>query len=142
MNAGTRRALTATGLAVFATVAVPVVRPTMRLLLSSWSHRVAVEGGSMEPLLASGDWLLVDPDAYLRRPPRPGELVLATDPRDPGRLLVKRAAEIEAGGRIRILGDAADASTDSRTFGAIDPGGLLGRPWLRYWPPRRFGRIS
>ncbi len=142
MNAGARRALTATGLAALATVAIPVARGAARRLVRSWEHRVAIEGGSMEPVLERGDWLLVDPDAYLRRPPRPGELVLATDPRKPARLLLKRVAEVDAVGRLWVLGDAPDASTDSRTFGAIDAAALRGCPWLRYWPPRRFGRIS
>ena len=42
---------------------------------------------------------------------------------------------------LRLAGDAPDASTDSRAFGAVDPTTVRGRPWLRYWPPRRIGRL-
>jgi len=105
----------------------------------SWGARIAVTGTSMRPTLEPGDWLLVDPDAYRRRPPRPGHLVVAPDPREPGRMLVKRVAAIDIDGRLLLAGDAREASTDSRTFGAVDPASVLGRAWFRVWPRRRFG---
>ena len=95
----------------------------------------------MEPAHEPGDWLLVDPDAYVERAPAPGELVLAPDPREPDRLLIKRVAAIDANGRLALLGDAPDESTDSRVFGSIDPVDVRGRPWFRYWPTGRIGRI-
>lgn len=95
----------------------------------------------MRPTLEPGDWLLVDPDAYRRRPPRAGELVVAPDPREPGRLLVKRVAALDIDGRVLLAGDARDASTDSRTFGAIDARAVLGRAWFRVWPRRRIGTV-
>ena len=103
--------------------------------------RVLVEGRSMEPALEDGDWVLVDPDAFLSRSPRPGDLVLAPDPREPARVLIKRVGEATSDGRLTILGDAPDASTDSRVFGAIDPVLVRGRPWFRYWPLRRVGPL-
>jgi nickel-type superoxide dismutase maturation protease len=107
----------------------------------SWRARVAVSGTSMRPTLEPGDWLLVDPDAYRRRPPRPGELVVAPDPRWPDRVLVKRVAALEGDGRVLLAGDAAEASTDSRTFGAIEPGSVMGRAWFRIWPRERVGTL-
>ena len=95
----------------------------------------------MEPGLWSGDWVLVDPDAYANRAPGAGDLVLAPDPREPSRLLVKRVAMVDPDGWLRLAGDAPDASTDSRAFGSVDPATVKGRPWLRYWPPRRIGRL-
>ena len=95
----------------------------------------------MAPTLEPGDWLLADPDAYRDSPPRVGDLVLVPDPRQPSRLLVKRVAEV-ADGALFVAGDSPDASTDSRTFGSIDPASVAGRPRFRYWPPRRMGRIS
>ncbi|MBA2488811.1 MAG: nickel-type superoxide dismutase maturation protease [Chloroflexi bacterium] len=95
----------------------------------------------MAPTLLPGDWLLVDPKALRSASaPRVGELVLHHDPRAPDRLLVKRVAAVEAG-RLVVLGDARDASTDSRTFGPIDSPLVIGRPWFRYWPPGRLGRL-
>jgi len=96
----------------------------------------------MAPTLKPGDWLLVDPVAFVRRPPRPGQLVVATDPRMPRRELVKRVAAVDLDGRLLLAGDARDASTDSRTFGAIDPRSVRGRPWFRVRPLRRLGRIA
>jgi len=95
----------------------------------------------MAPTLLPGDWLLVDPKAFRSASaPRVGELVLHHDPRDPDRLLIKRVGAVEAG-RLVVHGDAPDASTDSRTFGAVDPALVVGRPWFRYWPPSRLGRL-
>lgn len=102
---------------------------------------MAVTGTSMRPTLEPGDWLLVDPDGYRQRPPRPGELIVAPDPREADRLLLKRVAGLDAGGRLLLSGDAGDASTDSRTFGAIDAAAVLGRAWFRVWPWRRFGVV-
>ena len=95
----------------------------------------------MLPTLRPGDWLLVDPDAYRDGAVSIADLVLVPDPREAERLLVKRVASIDPDGRLRVAGDAADASTDSRTFGAVDPTTIEGRPWFCYWPPRRVGRV-
>jgi len=110
-------------------------------LTRSWRARVAVEGTSMRPTLLPGDWLLADPDAFVGRRPKAGELVLVPDPRDPGRLLVKRVSGLDEAGWLLVSGDAPEASTDSRVFGAVDPAILEGRPWFRYWPLGRIGRV-
>ena len=94
----------------------------------------------MYPTLRSGDWLLADPDAYAETAPVPGDLVLVPDPREPSRLLVKRVAEVHLG-ELFVVGDAPDASTDSRSFGPVAVSAVEGRPWFRYWPPGRFGRV-
>ena len=95
----------------------------------------------MEPTLAVGDWLLVDPHAYRGRAPARGDVVVAPDPRGRERLLIKRIARIDATGRLQLAGDSALLSTDSRTFGSIDGRSLRGRAWARYWPPHRVGRV-
>lgn len=115
----------------------------IRRLSRSWSARVAVEGDSMRPTLEPGDWLLADPDAYRQAPPRVGDLVLVPDPRQPQRLLVKRVAEVHDDGReLFVTGDARAGSTDSRAFGSVTTSTVQGRPWFRYWPPRRVGSIG
>ena len=59
------------------------------------------------------------------------------------RLLVKRVAEVHDDGReLWVRGDAHDASTDSRAFGSVTTSTAKGRPWFRYWPPWRSGRIG
>jgi signal peptidase I len=96
----------------------------------------------MTPTLEPGDWLLVDPDAFKDDLPVRGDLVLAPDPREGSRLLVKRVVDVDDRGRLTVAGDNAAESSDSRAFGAIDQSALDGRPWFRYWPLRRWGRIS
>lgn len=113
----------------------------MRRLLRSWRRRVAVEGHSMEPTLRAGDWLLVDPDAYRARMPTVGQLVVARDPRQPERWLVKRAAGLTADDRLTLAGDHPAHGDDEEMIGAVGRAGLVGRPWLRYWPVGRFGRL-
>ena len=38
-----------------------------------------------------------------------------------------------------VMGDNRDASLDSRAFGPVSRARILGRAWLRYWPPSRAG---
>ncbi|MET0773654.1 MAG: S26 family signal peptidase [Candidatus Limnocylindrales bacterium] len=56
-------------------------------------------------------------------------------------MLIKRVESVDPDGRLRLAGDDADRSTDSRAFGTIDPTSVVGRPWFRYWPLERVGRI-
>ena len=99
--------------------------------------RVAVTGPSMEPTVREGDWLLV---RQLRRRPRVGELVIAADPREPARLLVKRVSAVTADA-VTVSGDRPDRSTDSRQFGALPLSAILGSPVLRYGPFERIGLV-
>jgi len=100
-------------------------------------RRVAVAGRSMEPALCDGDWVIVAP---LARPPRVGEIVLARDPRVPGRLVLKRVARVK-GGVCTLLGDRPEESTDSRTFGPVALSAVLGRAVFRYAPLLRAGLL-
>ncbi len=117
-------------------------RALLDRLVRSWAARVAIEGPSMEPTIAAGDWLLVDPLAYAERPPAEDDLVLAPDPRDASLVLIKRVVAVDPDGWLRLEGDDPMHSTDSRIFGAIDPARVTGRPWFRYWPPTRIGWVD
>ena len=44
-----------------------------------------------------------------------------------------------AQGQLFVMGDHRSSSSDSRTFGAIEVGDVIGRAWLRYWPFSTFG---
>ncbi|HEX2172336.1 MAG TPA: nickel-type superoxide dismutase maturation protease, partial [Dehalococcoidia bacterium] len=92
-----------------------------------------ITGESMLPAYADGDYVIVDLAAYRRRPPRLGEAVLARDPREPGRTLVKRVDRLDPDGRLWLLGDNPERSTDSRTFGPIPPDLVIGRVRWCYW---------
>jgi nickel-type superoxide dismutase maturation protease len=107
-----------------------------------WLDVVEVRGDSMAPSLLPGDRLLVESRSYERRSPRPGEVVLAADPREPDRELIKRVAGVDdAASAAELRGDAPDASTDSREFGAVPLSTIRWRAAFRYWPPERVGRL-
>jgi nickel-type superoxide dismutase maturation protease len=97
---------------------------------------VEVRGRSMAPTLQPGDRLLA---MRLRRPARVGEIVLAADPRDPRRELVKRVASAGRT-RVHLRGDNPAASTDARSFGAVATAAIEWRVVWRYWPPGSIGR--
>ncbi|MBF6605283.1 MAG: hypothetical protein IVW53_06830 [Chloroflexi bacterium] len=124
--------------------------------------RVAVVEGSMRPGIEPGDWLLTDPT--VRRWPRHGSIVVVREPgtellalkrvaagpgevvadvpvTDPDtgdeRLVTIRLSPDEAW----LLGDADDASIDSRRYGPVALDRLVARAWFRYAPVRRIGRL-
>jgi nickel-type superoxide dismutase maturation protease len=85
----------------------------------------------MEPSLAPGERVVVARAAYWFLLPKPGDLVVVRDPRQPGRLLIKRLGEPEGGGWL-VHGDNAEASTDSRTFGPVARELIVGKVLFRY----------
>jgi nickel-type superoxide dismutase maturation protease len=91
----------------------------------------------MLPCLEGGDRLLVVPTA----PVRPGQIVALTDPSGSGLVLVKRVRAVGPEG-VEVVGDNEGASTDSRHFGPVPAGSLLGRAVYRYHPPDRSGWID
>jgi nickel-type superoxide dismutase maturation protease len=105
-------------------------------------RRFAISGRSMLPTLSPGDWVLVDEHAYDGRMPRRGHVVVAEDPREPERHLVKRVAFVDLHGDVRLEGDNADESTDSREFGPIPAANVKGRVRWRYWPMGRAGAVG
>jgi len=113
--------------AVLVTVALRRSRPVTR---------VEVRGDSMRPFIEPGDRLLV-----VRTPRiRPGDIVAFADPRRPARTILKRVAVRDASG-LTVLGDNSGASTDSRTWGRVDPSTVRGRAVYRYFPDSRRGLL-
>ena len=95
----------------------------------------------MAPTLLPGDRVLVWRGIGPMRPPiRVGDLVALVDPRDPGRVMVKRVAGV-AGREVSVLGDNAAASTDSRHFGPVGAAAVRGRVIYRYLPEERRGAL-
>jgi signal peptidase I len=45
-------------------------------------------------------------------------------------------------GQLFVMGDHRSASQDSRHFGPIEVGRVVGRAWLRYWPFDTFGILA
>ncbi len=113
------------------------------LALLSRLQRFVVEGPSMLPALLPGDRLCLNPLTYRFREPRAGDIVVVR--RHDFRQDVKRVAgvpgdEVEAptGRRLLgadewwLLGDNADASTDSRELGPVRRADIFGPVWFRY----------
>ena len=86
----------------------------------------------MAPALSPGERVLVNKAAYWLGRPRPGDLVVVRDPRQPERLLIKRIGESANGDGWLVLGDNPVASTDSRAFGPVRREDIVGKVWFRY----------
>lgn len=99
---------------------------------------VEVRGRSMLPTLRPGDRLVV---VRSIRPARVGQVVLALDPRDAGRELVKRVAAVAPDG-VTLHGDNPALSTDGRTFGSLPNAAIRWRVVGRCWPLDRAGRLA
>ena len=44
-------------------------------------------------------------------------------------------------GQVFVMGDNRSSSSDSRVFGPIDEGEIVGRAFIRVWPPSRWGGL-
>jgi nickel-type superoxide dismutase maturation protease len=89
-----------------------------------------VTGDSMRPTLVEGDLLFVQA-GLAKDSLETGDVVVALHPFRIGLILVKRVAEVMNDGRIALLGDNSHESSDSRQFGAVAPGQILGRATCR-----------
>ena len=95
----------------------------------------------MAPALRPGDWLLVDPLAYRDVPPAVGDIVVAPDPREPGRLLVKRVGGVpRTAPSSCVVMRPTHPPTHARS-GPLPASVVTGRVWARYWPLRRVGLL-
>jgi len=96
-------------------------------------RRYRVTGNSMRPLLVPGQEVLLDTTAYLDAPPRSGDIVVAYHPQKPGFRIIKRVASVAGGSdRCHLLGDNAEASTDSRQFGPVSMRQIQGQVVCRF----------
>jgi nickel-type superoxide dismutase maturation protease len=86
----------------------------------------------MVPLLQPGDEVLVNPRAYRRTSPCPGDIVVARHPYRTDLRVVKRITSVLENGNCELGGDNPSESTDSRYFGPIPPRRILGRVTSRF----------
>ena len=97
---------------------------------------MVVAGASMRPTLWAGDRLLV----VRTGPVKAGDVVALRDPRDPERVIVKRVVAVRRG-EVIVRGDNPRASIDSRSFGPVRNGAVLGKVVRRYAPADRAGPV-
>jgi nickel-type superoxide dismutase maturation protease len=93
-----------------------------------------VAGHSMQPTLEPGDWVLVDRWTFRHRAPRAGEVVLLLVPDSPAPAVKRVTRAVPAGNAFEVRGDNPAVSLDSRTFGAVPAGSILGRVAWRLQP--------
>ncbi|MFL5799292.1 MAG: S26 family signal peptidase [Actinomycetota bacterium] len=116
--------------------------------------RAVVRGPSMAPALLDGDVVM----AFAGARPAVGDVVVVEHPGRAGYEMVKRVAGApgdalrELPGRLPapvalgagewfVVGDAPDASTDSRSFGPVRDEHLRGVVRFVVWPRRRVGAV-
>ena len=85
----------------------------------------------MSPTLPRGSFVAVSP---LRGDPPVGAIVVIRRP--DGAEHLKRVAEARGDGTFIVLGDNAEASTDSRQYGPVARGEIVAIARACYWPPR------
>lgn len=86
----------------------------------------------MQPLLKPGDEVLLNPDAYRYAQPQVDDIVVALHPQIPQLRIIKRVTARTAEGACVLKGDNAVASQDSRAFGAVALGSILGKVVCRF----------
>ena len=86
----------------------------------------------MTPTFPAGERVFVNKAAYWFSKPRPGDLVVVRDPRQPDRLLIKRIDSEAGPDGWLVLGDNPQSSTDSRHFGPVGRELIVGKVWFRY----------
>jgi Peptidase S24-like len=96
---------------------------------------VVVRGRSMEPTLRDGDRLVVVPGGR----PRAGRVAVVRLPG--GRPLSVKRLAFPAEHGWWVERDNPAEGVDSWQVGAIPAPDVVAIAWVRYWPPRRIGRV-
>ncbi len=94
--------------------------------------RFRVTGNSMLPLLQPGEEILVNLSAYQKSFPEVGDIVVANHPNRPNFQIVKRVTLVNEDGNCFLIGDNPTESTDSRSFGTVNPNNILGKVTSRF----------
>lgn len=88
---------------------------------------IIVEGNSMSPTLENGDTVFIKSANKIEK----SDIVLANHPYKKGVKILKRVAEITDDGKLNLIGDNPSESSDSRSFGKISLGDVIGKVTCR-----------
>jgi nickel-type superoxide dismutase maturation protease len=100
-------------------------------------RRFRVRDTSMQPTLAPGDRVIVVRWGRARV----DDLIVFRDPEWRSTFTLKRVASVSSIGECVVRGDNPNVSRDSRHFGAVPRGLVVGRVVYRYLPGARRGRL-
>lgn len=117
---------------------------TTTLVRANLFSAFVVPQGSMSPTIEPGDRILARRLGAGGSTPVPGRVVVFRNPDDRRQVFIKRvAAHADVPpGQFWALGDATDNSYDSRMFGPVPAGDVLGEAQYIFWPPHRLGTIG
>ena len=93
--------------------------------------RMRVNGASMQPLLQSGEEILIDINAYQKAAPEIGDIIVAFHPYRLNFPIVKRIVSIR-NQDFFLQGDNTVESIDSRSYGAIKLDRIIGKVICRF----------
>lgn len=79
---------------------------------------------------------------YVNNQPLAEGYVEGTTPLLPASTMQEGVPIVVADGELFVMGDNRAHSSDSREFGPIDMKSVIGRAFLRYWPPQQFAILS
>jgi len=80
----------------------------------------------MRPGLKPNETVLVNCSAYKTTEPLVGDVVVATHPYKATHV-IKRIDRLDSNGRVFVVGDNREESTDSRSFGALRREQIIGK---------------
>src|SRR3989338_3809347 len=126
----------------FSLIALLIVVPVRMFIAQPF----IVSGASMEQTFHNGEYLIVDQVSYHLHSPERGDVVIFRYPRDPSKYFIKRIIGIpgdtiteELGDReYFVMGDNRDESSDSRVWGVLQEERIIGKAFLRLFPPQVF----
>jgi signal peptidase I len=109
--------------------------PFIKRVIGLPGDTVALENGRVFVTPAGGEPILIDEPYLAAQADGSAVNTLPKDPDGTSRWVVPNEAYF-------VMGDNREQSQDSRSFGPIERGLILGRAWIRYFPLDRFGIIQ
>lgn len=89
-----------------------------------------------ERIMISGSHVYINGESF-KEPYLPEGFVT-----NPGSFLPENVERVVPNGYYLPLGDNRSFSRDGREFGPIPADSIVGKAWLRYWPPKKIGFVK